>query len=186
MLFATTLIAFACKNGARDNVEKTDSARPAHIDTVVAQPQTITADEATSSFLVKAADNGMTEVQLGGMAREKAIDQKVKNFGAMMVRDHGSMMDEIRELAARRNVKLPDSISDANRTKIDRLSIIPRKDFDKAYIDILAKDHQSAIDLYEKSGDNIHDTEVKNFINNNLPAMKTHLDSLRLVRKEIK
>src|SRR5262245_56121728 len=102
VIASLTLVVLACKNGAKDNVEKPDSTNQAHIDSPATTSQTVMADEESSSFLVKAADNGMAQVQLGGLAREKAVDQKVKNFGAMMVRDHAALMDEIRELATKR------------------------------------------------------------------------------------
>ncbi|MBA4166928.1 MAG: DUF4142 domain-containing protein, partial [Chitinophagaceae bacterium] len=44
--------------------------------------------EADSKFAVEAASGGMMEVQLGELAQQKASSQRVKDFGAMMVRDH--------------------------------------------------------------------------------------------------
>src|SRR5690606_32585102 len=41
-----------------------------------------------SDFAVKAADAGLAEINAGEIAQEKAQDQRVKDFAAMMVQEH--------------------------------------------------------------------------------------------------
>jgi putative membrane protein len=75
------------------------------------------ADEATSSFLVKAANGGMTEVQLGQMAQEKGLDQKGKDFGAIMMHDRSAVNDQVKCWRRSGMLHLPDSISDKIKRK---------------------------------------------------------------------
>jgi putative membrane protein len=44
----------------------------------------------TSKFMVKAANGGMMEVELGNLAKEKATNASVKEFAAMIVKDHSN------------------------------------------------------------------------------------------------
>ncbi|MEI9807027.1 MAG: DUF4142 domain-containing protein [Bacteroidota bacterium] len=185
ILSALSIMIGACNNEPKDSVEEADSANKANIDSPsVAQP--ITTDAETSSFLVKAANGGMTEVQLGQIAQQKGTHQKVKEFGSMMVHDHSAVNDQVKALAAQRNVILPDSVSDENKKEIADLGKKSGSDFDKAYVKAMVKGHESTIDLFEKSLDKINDSEVKTFINNTLPKVRNHLDSVKAIQKTLK
>lgn len=185
-LLITTLIIAGCNNASKDSVEKADSANKANNIDSPGVKQPVMADAETSSFLVKAANGGMMEVQLGQIAQEKGLDQKVKDFGAMMVHDHSAVNDQVKMLAAQRNVTLPDSISDENKKEVKELSKKVGQAFDKAYVSAMVKGHEATIDLFEKAGDKVNDAEVKKFISNTLPKVRAHLDSVKAIQKSIK
>ena len=186
ILSAVAMIAVACNNESKDSVEKADSANKANIDSSSTSNQTVATDAETSSFLVKATDGGMTEVKLGQLAQEKGNDPRVKDFGSMMVHDHSAVNDQVKTLAAQRNVTLPDSVSDDHKKEIADLSAKSGKAFDKAYVSAMVKGHESTIDLFEKSLDKSNDSEVKTFINNTLPKVRNHLDSIKAIQKTMK
>jgi len=186
ILSAVAMIAVACNNESKDSVEKADSANKANIDSSSTSNQTVATDAETSSFLVKAADGGMTEVKLGQLAQQKGNDPRVKDFGSMMVHDHSAVNDQVKTLAAQRNVTLPDSVSDDHKKEIADLSAKSGKAFDKAYVSAMVKGHESTIDLFEKSLDKSNDSEVKTFINNTLPKVRNHLDSIKAIQKTMK
>src|SRR5438128_4445266 len=89
------------KSANESNEIKEDSAK--HNDTQGSMP--VSEDE--SKFAVDVASAGMTEVQLGELAQQKASSQRVKDFGAMMVRDHSKANDELKSLAGMKNITLP-------------------------------------------------------------------------------
>ena len=186
VLFAMSLLTWACDNEAKDPVEKADSINDAKIDKVDSQATqpTVQADENTASFLVKAANGGMTEVQLGELAQQKAANQKVKDFGSMMVHDHSAANEELKKLAAQKNVTLPAKIGEDHQKKIDDLKKKSGKDFDKAYMDMMEDGHESTINDFEKHTDN-KDIDVKNFVNKTLPTLRMHLDSAKAIKKAV-
>jgi putative membrane protein len=183
IILSTAIIVMACNNESNDSVDKADSANKKNIDSPSTNSQTVMTDEESSSFLVKAADGSMMEVQLGQMARERGIDLKLKSFAAMMVHDHSAASDEVKAMAANRNVVLPPSVSDDGKKIIDDLTSKTSKAFDRAYADAVIKKHQSDIDMFEKAGDKVNDSEIKIFINNTIPKLKNHVDSLKEIRK---
>jgi putative membrane protein len=185
ILLTSPLLILSCNNEAKDSIEKADSANQAKIDSPAVQP-TIVTDEETASFLVKAVNGGMTEVKLGSIAQEKGTNQKVKDFGAMMVHDHSAANDRIKSLATQRNVTLPADVSDESKKDIDDISKKTGRDFDKTYINAMVKKHKATIDMFEKAFDKSNDAEVKTFINNTLPKVKEHLDSAEVIQKAIK
>jgi putative membrane protein len=185
-LSVITMIVSACNNGTKDSVEKADSANKANIDSPATKQNIVQTDQESSTFLVKAANAGMTEVQLGQMAEQKGINQKVKDFGAMMVHDHSAVNDQVKTLAAQRNVTLPDSVSDDSKKEMNDLAKKNGKDFDKAYINAMIKGHQDVLDMFKSAGDKVNDTEVKTFISNTIPKVQIHLDAAKDIQKSMK
>ncbi len=185
VLFAVASVVWACNNESKDSVETADSTNQANMDSSGSK-RTVVTDEASSSFLVNAANGGMTEVKLGQMASEKGVNQRVKDFGAYMVHDHSAANDEVKTLAAQRNVTLPDSVSEENQKLINELSTKTGRAFDKAYIDAMIKDHKSDIDEFQEAGNKVNDADVKTFIDNTLPKLRAHLDSASAVKKVLK
>ncbi|TMI94276.1 MAG: DUF4142 domain-containing protein [Bacteroidetes bacterium] len=183
---------FACNNGSKDSVEKADSANEAKIDTTLANDTTTSAktmigvDATTSDFMVKVADVGMTEVKLGGIAQDKASSKRVKDFGEMMTKDHSKAGEELKSLAGRKKVTLPETIGEDHQKKIDDLSKKSGKDFDKAYIDAMVSGHQSAVNDFEKASNNTKDPDVKAWVDKTLPTLKMHLDSAKAIQKALK
>jgi len=62
---------------------------------------------ADTKFIKEAAEGGMAEVALGQLAVEKASSADVKKFGQRMVDDHSKANDELKQLAAQKNVTCP-------------------------------------------------------------------------------
>ena len=186
---------FACNNESKDSVQKADSANEAKSDTTnnkmdtstkMSTAGTIAVDQSTADFMVKVADVGMTEVKLGGIAQDKGMNKRVKEFGAMMTRDHSKAGDELKGLARRKNVTLPENVGEDHQKKIDDLSKKTGKDFDRAYIDMMVDGHQSTVSDFEKASNNTKDPDVKSWVDKTLPTLKMHLDSAKAIQKAIK
>lgn len=180
----SSLVITACNNAGKDSVEQADSAnREARKDTMTTAP---VPDANTSAFLVDATNGGMAEVQLSRIAVERSTNAAVKNFANLMINDHTSANDQMMALAAKKNVTLPSDVSDENRKKTDELMKKSAKDFDKEYVDMMAKDHEAAVNLFERASNNVSDAEVVSFINNILPKLKSHLESVKALKKSLK
>jgi len=182
-LFLTLGILSACNEGGKDSVEKADSANEAKADNT---PEAVKVDEATSEFLVKAADGGLAEVEAGKLAEQKASNSRVKSFATMMVSDHTGANAEVKSLAAARNITLPTAPSEDNQQKSAKVNEKTGKDFDKAYMEMMVDDHKKTIDLFEKAENNCKDEEVKTFIRNTLPKLKKHLNAADSIYAAVK
>ena len=68
-------------------------------------------DERRQPFRDGSGEGSMAEVELGQLAADKASNAKVKEFGQRMVTDHGKAGDELKTLAASKNITLPTAIN---------------------------------------------------------------------------
>jgi len=184
--FALPFLLLACNNEGKDSVEQADSANKSKMDSGSTTSQTLQTDEASSSFLVKAADGGMTEVRLGELAQQKASSKMVKDYGTMLIHDHSAANDKVKALAAQRNVTLPNAPGNENQERIDKLAKRTGKDFDKSFMDAMQSDHKKDIDMFKDASNKVNDADIKAFVDNTIPTLQMHLDSANVIRKGLK
>ena len=134
-------------------------------------------DKDVADFAVEAANAGMTEVELGKLAQEKAMNQRVKDFGAMMVQDHTSAGDELKKLATAKNITLPAVAGDDAKKHMDDLSKKSGKDFDKAYMNMMLDGHKDVLKKFQKAASDLKDADIKNFASSTIPTIQKHIDS---------
>lgn len=126
-------------------------------------------------FYKSAAEGGMAEVEMGRMAEQKSSNPKVKDFAAMMVKDHSAANEELKSLAASKNVTLPSgpgAHADASKVKLEALSGVS---FDKSYIAAQVQAHKSTVALLNKEISSGQDDDAKAFARKILPTVESHL-----------
>src|SRR5258706_3640028 len=185
ILFALLVLIIACNNDKKDSVEKADSANKAYLDTAITH-NLVVLDEESSSFLVKAANLGMSEMQLASLAQQKAVSQPVKDFSSMQVRDYSVLNSQVKNLAAQMKVVLPDSITDDKQKQIIELTQKKGLNFDKTFMQIVIKNYEEIIDLYEKALLNKKDPDINSFADKTLMTLHMHLNSAKNIRPVIK
>ena len=180
-------ILIACNNSGSDTTEKKDSSTTT-ITTGDSSTGTTTTplDQESSNFMQKATIGSMAEVQEGELAKQKGVNQSVKDFGAMMVHDHSAAVDKLKGLATARNVSLPTTLTSEEQKMSEDLGKKTGKAFDKAYIDAMVEDHEKDIKEFEDAEKKVTDGDVKAFITTTLPTLRTHLDSAKAIQKRIK
>jgi putative membrane protein len=135
-------------------------------------------DKATSAetaFINKAADGGMTEVELGKVAEKNGQKEDVKSFGAHMVKDHGKANDDLKSVAGKMDVKVPDKVSPKHQATIDKMSKMSGAEFDTAYGKAMVDDHEKTVADFEKASGEVKNADLKKFIDDTLPVIKEHL-----------
>nr|WP_294792231.1 DUF4142 domain-containing protein [uncultured Mucilaginibacter sp.] len=174
----------ACNSTEKDSTETADSLNMQK-DTSVAGPG-IAVVEDDAKFVVDAANGGMSEVELGKLARQKATNAKVKEFAEMMVMDHTKANEELKALAKAKNVTLPDSLNVDSKKGLDDLSKKAGADFDKAYVSMMVDDHKKDVAEFEKAGKDLKDADLKAFVDKTLPVLKGHLTKITAINDGMK
>jgi len=139
------------------------------------------ANSPDSSFYKHAAEAGMGEVELGKLAEAKAADTSVKDFAAMMVKDHTQANEELKKLAASKDIKLPGGPGTANDAKKLELKALSGEHFDKSYVSNQVKAHKDTIDLLNKEISSGQDADAKAFAQKILPTVQSHLSAIEKI-----
>src|SRR5215475_6965870 len=119
------------------------------------EPKT-SADKLSSAdekFVKEAASGGMLEVELGKIAAEKGVNDKVKAFGRQMQEDHGKANDELKTVAANKGVQLPAALEGKHKRTVDRLSKLSGPEFDRQYMRTMIEDHKEDLKAFQREAD---------------------------------
>ena len=186
-MFISGFVCIACNDATNETTENSTNSSTSSNTATDANTTTtnngVVTDEKSREFLTKAANSGMAEVQLAKLAQEKATIDAVKNFAAMLEKDHSAANDQVKNFARQRNVTLPAAISDDKQKMYDDMQKKSGKDFDKEYISMMVKSHNDGISLFEDTKSNASDIDIKNFADQTLPTLKKHLDSAKAIQK---
>lgn len=129
-------------------------------------------------FAKKAAAGGLTEVELGKLAQQNGGSQDVKDFGAKMVTDHGKANDNLKAVATKDNLTIPDKPNEEQQALIDKLGKETGKTFDKAYIRAMVKAHVGDKALFTEEIASAKNPDLKQFAQDTLPVIKEHLSMI--------
>jgi putative membrane protein len=144
---------------------------------------TVGSDDET--FIKKAAQGGMAEVELGKLAEQKSTNPEVKSFAARMVRDHSAADRKLTALAASKGVELPSGKGMGNDATYLKLKVLSGKSFDKAYVNAMVDDHKEDVADFEKQSNEAQDPDVKMFATKTLPTLKSHLDAIQKIQSNM-
>src|SRR5436190_12698129 len=82
-------------------------------------------------FVKEAARGGMSEVELGELAKQKGTSETVKNFGERMARDHKKANDELKDIAAKKGATIPADLTRTEKSTMDKLQKANGAEFDR-------------------------------------------------------
>lgn len=142
------------------------------------------ADSDDAHFMKEAALGGMMETDLGKFA-QKSAHEKVKQFALQMVKDHTQINKELKDLAFKLEILLPEAYHSDQREHIESMKKLSGPDFDKHYIDMMVQDHQKTIALFKWGADSRHE-EVKKFAEKTLPIISAHFRKAKLIQQDLK
>ncbi len=132
------------------------------------------------------------DINYANLAKEKSKNKEVLKFAATMANDHKGVIDQAVALVTKLGVTPKDNsvsrqlLADSQAT-LKKLKTKHGKTFDIAYIDNEVEYHKAVIGAVEglliPQADN---RELKNLLQNIVPALKAHLAHAEMVQKNIK
>ncbi|MET1057671.1 MAG: DUF4142 domain-containing protein [Pedobacter sp.] len=129
-------------------------------------------------FFEEASISGMVEVEMGKIGQKKASMPRIKEFAAMIEKDHTEANEELIKLATSKNFKLPVELPALKKEHLTDLNRATGKDFDNYYINMMVEDHISDIALFEGATKS-PDAEVSAFAKKILPVLQKHYKQAR-------
>jgi putative membrane protein len=130
------------------------------------------------TFVMKAAQAGMAEVEEGQIAVKKGMIQGVKDFGQKMIDDHSKANDELKTLTQSKSITLPSEPTTQQKASVNRLDKLSGAEFDSTYVKGAKADHLQAIKLFEDEVKKGNDPDLKAFASKTLPTIREHYKML--------
>lgn len=130
-------------------------------------------------------EGGMTEIKASTLAEKNSTNPQVLDLAKMIIADHTAADSTLLWMEHDKLMTEKDTISGEHQELIDSLSTKTGAAFDKAYIAMMIKDHEEAIDLFTEQSDDKNQT-IQDFARATLPKLKGHLDKAKEIAASIK
>lgn len=172
-IFLITIVPLAaCSGGASQSSEAKEAANEYN--------EKKFDDENTkvdAQFLISAAEINLEEIKLGQLAQQNGGSASVKEMGKMMEDAHTQTYNELAVLAQTKIVTIPTEMNANGIAFYEKMKGKSGADFDKEYTEIMIRDHEKAIELFESAANSSRDPDVKQFAGKTLPVLQTHLNT---------
>jgi putative membrane protein len=158
----------------------------------VAQAQSTPADTSVAQtkgdeeFAKQAAAGGMAEVKLSRLAMQRAHSVAVKQFARRMVEDHTKANTELKQIAEKQNLELPQKIDAKHQAVYDKLSQLSGPEFDREYMKAMTQDHDATVAKFKDESQYGQDPELKSFAMKTLPVIEKHDNMAHVDESKVK
>lgn len=143
--------------------------------------------KADQKLLSDLAIANMAEVEHARTALQKTRNERVRQFAQQMVDDHTKGLEEVRKVAAARNVALPSELDARHKAMASRLDKLSGERFDRAYMEQAGvAAHKEAHQLVTKAASSARDSEVKALASRLQPTIHQHMNSAEQLHAAIK
>jgi putative membrane protein len=189
-ILITAAVLQACNHSAKsdDNDDDSNNSAPDTSTAVAtAPPDTIgpkihlVIDQEDSIFAVNAAKENLAEIELGQLAIKNAKGKRFKNFGWLMVKDHGKANTKLMAMAQLKKLPLPTKIDSTEQNKITQLAKKSGGDFNKAYVAMMIDDGKNDVKVFTDASTKTQDPDIKAYAKKTLPVIQKHLDAINAI-----
>ena len=129
-----------------------------------------------NAFISKNITDNEMEVELATIGTARLGTPALKKVAAQLKKDHTTMLDDLKTLAAKKQVTVP--ATNAARSATASLPTNAGKEFDLAWLNQMNEMHTAKLTELENVLKQTNDAEVKSFAMNALRVIKTHVDML--------
>jgi len=142
-------------------------------------------DDLGISLIKNGLEGGLTEIKASTLAEANSKNPAVINFAKMIIADHTKADSTLKWMEFDKMMTEKDTVNEEHLVMIDSLSKKTGSEFDKAYLEMMIKDHEEAIDLFTEASDDKNQT-IQDFATKTLPTLKMHLDSAQTLAASLK
>lgn len=141
------------------------------------------AESRSDEFISEAIEGNLFEVKAGELAQAKAGSKNVREFGAMLTKDHAQARDRSTQAAQSMGVRAPTAPSENQRKILDSLAKLDGDRFDERFISSMLDDHLRDVARYETQAKKGSDA-VSKYASETLPTLRDHLKAVQGLRNE--
>ena len=164
-----------------------------------------------NNFVNHMLSDGMAEVDLARLAKDRAASPEVKQFAQMMIDDHTKAGDQLKQIASTNSIPVDAKVDDKHKDLMDKLMNVRGAEFDKEYMSAMVDGHEDAVrDLRARvdenrslgdrvtgknpenpaavkpeTSDNRVTTSVNQWAADVLPTVERHLDRAKQIKENL-
>ena len=139
-------------------------------------------DKASQKFISSAIQGDIAEVDFGKLAQEKGQSDAVKQYGAMLVKDHGDHKTKAEQVAGELGVTPPTGSGIGAKASYAKLKILSGASFDRSFAKSMVKDHQEDIKEYRQEA--TKNDAAGRLAKETLPVLQKHLQAAQSLEKQ--
>jgi putative membrane protein len=136
-----------------------------------------------SSFVKEASSGNQSEIALAQLAQQKAQNPEIKNLAQMLQQDHQQAQEKLQTIAQTHGIMLDQSPGWTQKRAQSKLEKLTGAEFDQQYAKDMLEDHVTDIKKFQKASQNIEDGDVKQYAQECLPKLETHLQHAKSAAK---
>ena len=134
------------------------------------------------TFLMASGDS--IEIQLGQLAQSKGSDQRVRDYGAMLVTDHTAHLAKTWEIITDEDVGIEPIPNNNEGMRMRELLTWLRNNpasanWDATFLRAQAQHHQNVYDILNANLKNAHDDDLEDHIEATLTSLAKHRDAAK-------
>jgi putative membrane protein len=137
-------------------------------------------------FAHDAAIAGLSNVELGKLAAEKASSEDVRQFGKQLLDDQTKTNDQLRQVANQQKLWIPDALDSKHQSLIDKIAKLSGPEFDKALLRQNLKEQEGQVRDFSDEAQRGTDPNVKAFAAGALPNLQRQLEAAKNLNKSTK
>jgi putative membrane protein len=146
------------------------------------------ASDANIFYILDAANR--LDSAAGSIAVTKGTNSEVREYGAMMARDHHRLRQEGQTLATKLAITPAAPAGDTAQSHFDKTmttlnGAAKGRDFDKAYIDHEVSYHKAVLETAVSAMAAAQSAELKNLIQKAAPVIQGHLDRAQAIQANL-
>jgi len=141
------------------------------------------AESRTDDFIKQAIEGNLFEVKAGELAQSKAMSAGVKEFGAMLAKDHADAGTKAIAVAKSVGVTPPKSPSASQQGVLAAMAKLEGEQFDENFIKSMLEDHLRDVQRYDTQAKSGNDA-VSKYAAETLPALREHLKTVQGLQNE--
>ena len=144
--------------------------------------QTKQADRESQKFISSAIQGDIAEIEVGKLAEEKGQSDDVKQFGAMLVKDHSDHKAKAERVANELGVRVPTVSSFGAKATYTKLKMLSGASFDHSFAKAMVKDHQEDINEFRKESSKTD--AAGQLAKETLPVLEKHLQTAQSLQRQ--
>ena len=141
-------------------------------------------DKDSQKFIKAAIEGNTAGIDVGKLAQQKGKNPAVKQYGAMLVKDHSAAKSKAEAAAKTVQVKPPTGSSVAEKATYLKLKVLSGDAFDKSFAASMVSDHQNDIKEYQEEAQK--SDAVGSYAKEALPTLQKHLQEAQKLDQTLK